>query len=59
MVRVVKQRGKNPETKRGVNMSFRELVQRIDQGNTNGAKPGLENSKQSKTTPKLRKRQKK
>jgi hypothetical protein len=57
-VRVVKQRGKNLKSKRGVNISLRELVHRIAQEETNGPKPELEKAKLKRITPKLQKRRK-
>jgi len=55
----MKQRAKKLESKRGVKMSFSELVQRIAQRDTNGAEPELEKPKQKKAMPKLRKRRRK
>jgi hypothetical protein len=55
----MKQRGKKKETKRGVNMSFSELVQRIVQRDTNGAEQKVEKPKQKKVMPKLPRRRRK
>ena len=46
-------------TKRGVNMSFSELVQRLVQRNTNGAVQDLEEPKQKKVAPKKPRRRSK
>ncbi len=55
----MKKRGKKVESKRGVNMSFSELVQRIVQRETNGTEQEPEKSKQKKVTPNLPRRRKK
>jgi hypothetical protein len=53
------QRGKKPDSRPGVNISFSELVQRIAQRDTKGAEQKLEDSKQKRAKPKLPRRQKK
>jgi hypothetical protein len=52
----MKRRGKKLESKRGVNMSFSELVQRIVQRDTNGAQQELEKPKRKKATSNRRKK---
>ena len=55
----MRQRGKKLESKRTVNMSFSELVQRIGQNEMNGSELKLERPKQKRTTSKLPRRLKK
>jgi hypothetical protein len=50
------QRDKKPDSRRGVNISFSELVQRIAQKDTKGAE---QDPKQKRAKPKLPRRQKK
>ena len=52
-------RGKKLVSKLGVNMSFSELVQRIDQRDTNGAEEKGEKRNRKKETSKLLRRGKK
>jgi hypothetical protein len=53
----MKRRGKKLESKRGVNMSFSELVQRIGQRDTHGPQQELvEKPKQKKATSNRRKK---
>lgn len=52
-------RGKKLVSQLGVNMSFSELVQRIDQKDTNGAVEKGERLTRKKVTPKLLRRGKK
>jgi hypothetical protein len=47
------QRGKKPDSRPGVNISFSELVQRIAQRDTKAVKQKLEKPKQTKAKPKL------
>jgi hypothetical protein len=54
----MKRRGKKLESKRGVNMSFSELVQRIDQRDTNRAQQdGLVKPKGKRVTLNRRRQQ--
>ena len=53
------QRGKKPDSRPGVNISFSELVQRIAHRDTKEVEQKLEHPKQKRAKPKLPKRQKK